>query len=296
MNSSITEESDSAGPSDRRSVQPIGEILVDANRLNSDDIEKVQSFAVRSGVRFGAAAIRLRLVSQDDVEFALARQFNFPLLTHGPGGEISDEVVAAYRPSSSAVEDLRTLRTRLLLTWLKHADRNVLAIVSPGRAEGRSWLAANLATVFAQAGQRTLLIDADLRRPRQNKLFHMRNGPGLSDALASRAGREIARRVHPRLRLFVSSSGRIPPNPQELLSGPMFNVVLESLSKQFDLILLDTPAASETADAEILASRAGSAILLARQNHTRHGTLPTTVNALLNSGTRILGTILNKHR
>jgi protein-tyrosine kinase len=193
------------------------------------------------------------------------------------------------------VEQFRTVRSRLSVGWLKSAERNVLAVTSPERGEGRSWFAANLATVFAQAGVRTLLIDADMRHPQQHRLFNLSSEVGLSWLLTGRAGKEIVQRVHPDLRLFVVPAGVPPPNPQELLIREVFGVVLRCFAEQYDLVVLDTPAAAETADAEILAARAGAAIMLTRRNHTSHTRLLASMECLTRSGVKVIGSVLNEY-
>jgi len=277
---------------DREPTRAIGTLLVESNRLDFADVQEIQAYAQKSGLRFGDAAIRLNFVTKEDIEFALARQFNYTLLCHGTEGPVSDEVIAAYNPQCATVEDLRTLRSRLMLGWLGVVGRNVLAITSSERQEGRTWLAANLATVFAQSGKRTLLIDADMRQPRQHELFNMDNNIGLSEALTGRAGREIAQRVHPNLRLFVATAGRVPPNPQELLARRVFEVVLDTFAKQFDIVIVDTPAVVDSADAEILGARAGAALLIARRNQTLQKRLTATMSSLVRSGVKIIGSVM----
>jgi protein-tyrosine kinase len=254
----------------------IGAILVEQGRLTPDEVERIQSYADKNHVRFGDAALQLQLLGQSDIDLAIAQQFNYPILHCGSDG-VDPDMIAAYLPQSEIVEPLRVLRSQLSLRWFNQAERKVLAVTSPGRAEGRSWLAANLATMFAQNGERTLLIDADMRHPRQHQLFNLNNSVGLSALLTGRAGREIVSRIHPRLRLFVLPAGLLPPNPQELLGRPVFDLVLTRFAEQFDLIIIDTPAASEVADAQILAARAGAAIMMARRNHTRRKALIGTV-------------------
>jgi len=278
-----------------RTTRVIGAILVGSGRLNQSDVEQVQRLAQQTGLKFGDAAIQLKLVTQEDIEFALARQFNYPILSHGPNGIVAHEVIAAYNTQCKAVEDLRTLRSRLAIGWLKGASRNILAIASPERGDGRSWLAANLATAFAQAGVRTLLIDADMRYPRQHKLFNLNNATGLSALLTGRATRDIARRVHPQLRLFVATAGTLPPNPQELLTRPVCDVVLDQFSEHFDLVVLDTPALTETADCELLAARAGAAVMVTHLNHTRHSRLTIAMESLTRSGVNVIGSVVNEH-
>ena len=279
----------------RDRTRAIGGVLVDAGRLSQADVEEIQTFALQKGLRFGDAAVQLNRITPQDVEFALARQFNYSLIPHGPGGAVADDVIAAYNPQCDVVEDLRTVRSRLATGWLNGAERNVLAITSPERGEGRSWFAANLATVFAHTGIRTLLIDADMRHPQQHQLFNLKNDVGLSALLTGRAGREIAQRVHPHLRLFVATAGILPPNPQELLTRQVFNIVLDRFAEQFDIVLLDTPAATETADAEILAARAGAAIMLTRRKYTRHVRLQSAIESLIRSGGKVIGGVINEH-
>jgi protein-tyrosine kinase len=197
-------------------------------------------------------------------------------------------------PQSDSVEPLRVLRSQLAHRWFNTMGQKALVITSPGRSEGRSWLAANLATVFAQIGERTLLIDADMRHPSQHALFNLNNSVGLSALLTGRAGKEAACRIHPQLRLFVLPAGLLPPNPQELLGRPVFDLVLERFTDQFDVIIIDTPAAGETADAQIVARRAGGAVMLARRSVTRHAQLTAATQNLVQTGVKVIGTVFNE--
>lgn len=273
----------------------IGAILVEQGRLNTQDVEEIQRFANTHGVRFGEAAVQLKRITERDIESAIAQQYNYPVLPRGGEGGVADDVIAAYMPQSEAVEPLRALRSQLILRWFNTASRRVLAVTSAERGEGRSWLAANLATMFAQLGERTLLIDADMRHPRQHRIFNIDNSVGLSALLTGRAGREIARRIHPQLRLFVLPAGIMPPNPQELLARPVFDVILDHFASQFSLVILDTPAAWETADAQILAANAGNAVMVARRNHTRQAKLMAAMNMLTDTGVNVIGSVINEH-
>jgi protein-tyrosine kinase len=273
----------------------IGAILVEQGRLNSQDVEEIQRFANSHGVRFGEAAVQLKRITERDIESAIAQQYNYPVLSRGGEGGVADDVIAAYMPQSEAVEPLRALRSQLILRWFNTASRRVLAITSAERGEGRSWLAANLATMFAQLGERTLLIDADMRHPRQHRIFNIDNSVGLSALLTGRAGREIARRIHPQLRLFVLPAGILPPNPQELLARPVFDVILDHFAAQFSLVVLDTPAVCETADAQILAANAGSAVMIARRNCTGQTKLANAMEMLTDTGVNVIGSVINEH-
>jgi protein-tyrosine kinase len=272
----------------------IGTILVDLGKLTQQQVEHIRQHASEKGVRFGDAAVQLELLSMDDVDRALATQFNYPVLPRGKGG-VADDLVAAHSPQCELVEMLRALRGQIYLRWLNTATRRVLAITSPQRGEGRSWLAGNLAILFAQYGERTLLIDADMRNPRQHQLFNIDGSVGLSALLTGRAGREAAQRIHPELRLFVLPAGTPPPNPQELLGRPVFDVVLDRFAEQFDVIVLDTPAMDEAADAQLLAAHAGAALMVARKNRTRHAALTAANDVLEQTGVQIVGGVLSEH-
>jgi protein-tyrosine kinase len=272
----------------------IGAILIEQGRLNSQEVEEIQRFALSHGVRFGEAAVQLKRITERDIESAIAQQYNYPVLARGGEGGVADDLIAAYMPQSDAVEPLRALRSQLILRWFNNASRRVLAISSAERGEGRSWLAANLAVMFAQLGERTLLIDADMRHPRQHRIFNIDNSVGLSALLTGRAGREIARRIHPQLRLFVLPAGIIPPNPQELLARPVFDVILDHFAVQFSLVILDTPATSETADAQILAANAGNAVLIARRNSTPQEKLVAAMQMFTDTGVNVIGSVINE--
>ena len=282
-------------PTARDQSRAIGSILVEQGRIGQQDVEEIQRFAAQNSIRFGDAALQLNLLTQNDIDVALAQQFNYPVLARGGKNGVTDDVVAAYLPQSDLVEPLRALRSQLSLRWVNGVGRRILAITSPGRGEGRSWIAANLATVFAQMGERVLLIDADMRHPRQHYLFNLNNSVGLSALLTGRAGREIVSRIHPQLRLFVLPAGLRPPNPQELLGRPVFEVVLTSFAEQYDLVILDTPATMEAADAQILAARAGAALVVARRHHTLHAELSAAMQNFVQSGVGVLGSVMNEH-
>jgi protein-tyrosine kinase len=271
----------------------IGAILVEQGRLNPNDLDEIQRFATANGLRFGDAAVKLKLLSQHDIDLAIAQQFNYPTVPRGGANGVADDVVAAYLPQSELIEPLRALRSQLSLRWA--SDHKILAITSPSRGEGRSWVAANLATVFAQMGKRTLLIDSDMRNPRQHLLFNLNNAVGLSALLTGRAGREIVARIHPQLRLFVLPAGTLPPNPQELLGRQVFDLILELFADQYDFVIMDTPAVSDVADAQIVAARADAAIVLARRNYTRQAQLSTTMRNLTQSGVNVIGSVMNDY-
>lgn len=270
----------------------IGAILVDTGRLSAENAERILRLQIEQGKRFGDTAIALGLLTEDDIRFALSRQFNNLYLPEGDSS-LSYELVAAYKPFSPVVEKLRALRSQLMLRWFDAEARNVLAIVSPGEEEGRSFIAANLAIVFSQLGKRTLLVDANLRTPRQHELFKLGNRAGLSSMLAGRVGIEAVARVPSLLGLSVLPAGAVPPNPQELLGRAGFAELLQSLIREFDIIVIDTPAASECAEAQIIAARASAALIVARKNRSSMPEIIELTRSLQQTGATTVGSVLN---
>lgn len=271
----------------------IGAILVDAGRLKLDDVERILRLQKEQGLRFGDAALKLQLVSADDIQYALARQFSYPYLRVGEGG-FSNDLIAAYKPFSAQVEMLRALRSQLMLRCFNE-DRKALAIVSPNAREGRSYLAANLAVVFSQLGERTLLIDADLRDPRQHLIFNLARNAGLTSILAGRANHDAIVRIPYFSDLSVLAAGPVPPNPLELLGRSEFARLLDELTQRFDIILIDTPAGVSYSDAEIVAARAGNALMVTRKDRTPLGSAKAFVSQLTASGAAVIGSVLNKY-
>jgi protein-tyrosine kinase len=221
-----------------------------------------------SDASFGRrAAARMGLVSKNDDSRTLAQQFHYPYVTGK--SYLDPTLVAAYRPFSATAEALRELRSQLQLRWFDH-NRRPLAIVSPHKRSGCSRLAANLAIVFSQLGARTLLIEANFRRPSQQALFGVQQGFGLSDFLAGRCllGDALAT-VPPFEDLKLLCAGTQPPNPQELLGQGTFQYLLEIAPANFDVVIIDTPPILEFADAQMIAAAAGGCLLTARRHMTR---------------------------
>jgi protein-tyrosine kinase len=271
----------------------IGSILVNVGRLTAPDAEKIMRYQRECDVRFGDAAIKLGLLTPADIDFALSRQFEYAYLLPGQS-DISEDVVAAYEPFTNRVEALRALRNQLIARWFQTGpERRALAITSAEKEDGRSFLASNLAVVFSQQGQRTLLIDADMRNPRQHQLFNLENRIGLSSILSSRNGIESIQNVPELANLSVLTAGAPPPNPLELLGRPLFSEMLQELSSQFDVILIDTPAGDEFADAQTIATRAGAAIVVTRQNVSHVNKVGDLIGRLSETRIQLVGTVLN---
>jgi receptor protein-tyrosine kinase len=282
-----------------RSDRLIGAILVEDGKLTASEVEGVLELQRSQGLRFGEAAVRLGYITNNDVRFALAKQYDFPHLVQdvqAKGAQPSTELVAAFAPFHPRTEELRALRTQLLIRWYNpQAGRNALVIASPDSGEGRSYLAANLAVVFSQLGARTLLVDADLRAPRQHQIFGLPPGHGLSTLLAGRADHKAAFPIHGLNRLSVLPAGPLPPNPQELLSRPAFSALMKDMQSLYDVVIIDTPPARKYADAQSIAYRAGDALVVVRKDHTPVTAISKVAKELAGTGARVVGTTLNAY-
>jgi receptor protein-tyrosine kinase len=271
----------------------LGRILADLGRLSENDIERILRLQRRRGLRFGEAARKLGLVRHADLQQALAIQFGYPCLQPGEG-HLSPELVSAFRPFSPQGEALRDLRSQLLLRCF-NAENCALAIISPSPRDGRSFAAANLAVSFAQWGRKTLLIDADLRAPRQHLLFNVDNRIGLSGVLRGRPTDDAIETVAYFGKLDVLPAGSAPPNPLELVGRPEFRRLLNEAQENYDVVLIDTPAAGSCADAQVIAAQAGSALVVARTDVSRLDDLQELLDRVGSSGAQVVGSALNRY-
>ena len=202
------------------------------------------------------------------------------------------KLILAHDPDSPRSERLRALRTELLLQHETGRGANVLAVVSPGSGEGRSQLCAELAISFAQLGRRTLLVDADMRKPQQHVLFGSTNQHGLSQSIANNEKPYY----HPVTGLpfmHLLTAGPIPPNPLELLSDGRFANLLTDWRNAYEFIVLDTPPVEDYADGLAVATMAARALVLSRAQHTSFNSTRALLRRLASTQSRLLGAVIN---
>lgn len=202
------------------------------------------------------------------------------------------ELIAISQPYAPQVEAFRVLRGQLMMRWFGDEHRS-LAIVSAKAEEGCSYLAANLAVIFAQLGQRTLLVDANLRDPRQHLIFKLKANSGLADILAGRADLGSANQLESIENLSLLSAGAITSNPLELLSRASFMSFMKQAVAQYDVVLVDTTPVTVTADAQVTVARCGSALLVSRLNHTKFSDLTEMRDQIAITGAQIVGSVIN---
>jgi protein-tyrosine kinase len=260
----------------------IGHLLLDMGKITDKDAERILKFQKEKSIRFGEAALALGFVSMDDINKALSYQFDYPYLA-ADKASFSSSIVAAYDPFSKQVESLRSLRTQLVLRWFERGYK-AIAVSSASEPDGSSSLAANLAVVFSQLGERTLLIDANLRDPAQHKLFKLNNHHGLSDILVGRASTDVVVRIPSLLNLTVLTAGATPPNPQELLNKDAFDALLTTFSEQYDIIIVDTSPILQSSDAQIVAKKIGGVLLSTEKHKTTYKDTHAAIDACRASG------------
>jgi protein-tyrosine kinase len=268
----------------------IGGLLLETGKITPENAERVLRMQKELGIRFGEAALRLGLVSEADIRQVLARQFDYPYLQHGETS-YSPQLVAAFDPFTPQVEVLRAVRSQLMLRWFARGHKS-LAIVGINPGDGVSLFAANLAVVFSQLGEHTLLVDANLRAPRQQGVFSLKGRQGLSDILAGRAEADAIARIASFADLSVLGSGTLPPNPQELLSRDTFRALNMRLETHYDVVLYDLPAVATASDLFSVAARVGGVLLVARKNKTLLSDIQTLNDKLRQGGAEIVGSVM----
>jgi chain length determinant protein tyrosine kinase EpsG len=297
-----TQASDTAGSGASKngaqgaSRMPIGRILVQAGLIHPPEVERILAWARQEGMRFGEAAVAQKLVTTEQVERALAYQFDYAVLEPGTSG-VTDEVVAAYDGRNPLVADLRRLRAKIRSAQIAappESPLKSLAVISSGSGDGKSFLAANLAVTFSQMGQRTLLIDADLRRGRLHRMFGLANGTGLSSMLNHSIVPGSLQRIPGLRNLTVLTRGPDAPNPSELLSRDVFEHLLEAFARSFDIVILDTPGVAEEPDATLVAQRAGAALVMARKDVSAFEAVVELVESGGTQRVAVLGSVLNQ--
>lgn len=221
-------------------AQRIGSILVEEGRMTNDGVEQVLQRQHEKGASFGQTACELGLVSNVDIDFALARQFTTPVAS---GNETpADPLRIVCDPSAPTGMHLRMLRADLVTRWFSRGNR-VLHVVGMQREIGCSLLIASLAVLLGQIGKRVVVVDANLRMPTQHQLLRATNRIGLGHVLAERVEVGAVLQATEFSDVTLLPAGMSVPNPEELLARPAFAALIEDLSAYYEVILCDSAAA-----------------------------------------------------
>ena len=292
MNDNATQEWALFGPENYSAPDSsrLGELLHEAGLISSGQAEDIARHSEAHKLRFGEAAVALGYVTQQDLDNALATQFDAAAPNRT---EIDEQLICFSAPASQGAEDFRSLRNALALRWFMHPEgARTLAVVSAARGEGRSVVAANLAIAFAQVGFRTLLVDADMRAPSQHRLFNLDDRFGLAGYLAGRPEEAAFYDIACVPKLTVIPVGGTPPNPQELLLRGLLHKLLQRAQKEFEVIIIDTPAADTSTDYQLVAAEAVGALVVTSRDKTHVDQAKDLVKQCKAFGIRLVGSTM----
>jgi capsular exopolysaccharide synthesis family protein len=232
----------------------------------------------------GAPVIGHVPVLEPDTQ-ALARQ--------AAGEDIPDPMLCAFHaPKSTRAEAFRGIRTALYFST-HGSGHQVIQVTSPHAADGKSTLAANLAVSIAQSGKRTVLIDADFRRPRVHKLFHVSSEVGLASAIRGDCDLSAAIQMSGVPGLWILPCGPRPSNPAELLTSPRFQEMLQEIRSKFDFVIVDTPPVLVVTDPCVVAPRVDGVVLALRLARNVRPSAERARDVFASLGANVLGVVVN---
>ncbi|PYR27593.1 MAG: hypothetical protein DMF98_05440 [Acidobacteria bacterium] len=190
-------------------------------------------------------------------------------------------------------EAMRTVRTNVLFSSTADGGQSIV-VTSSGPGEGKTVVSSNLALALAQTGQRVLLIDADMRRPRVHQVFAERQEPGLSNILVGDTKTGDAVRPTSCSTLWILPAGHLPPNPAELLGSKRFEDFIETLKDHFAFVIIDSPPIMAVSDSAIVAHMADGVLFVIGSEMTSRGVARTAVEQLINANGHMIGAVLNR--
>ena len=203
------------------------------------------------------------------------------------------ELMAHTHPQSGVAEAYRSLRTNMGFASMEQDCRSIL-ISSTSPLDGKSTITANLGVVFAQDGKKTIVVDCDLRKPVQHKIFKVDNHQGVTNCILNKVPVEEVAHPGPVDNLTILTSGPIPPNPAEVLGSQRTMALFDKLKKDYDYILVDAPPILAVSDATILSTQLDGVILVIRQGAIRNNLVRDAKNQFIKANARILGVVLNQ--
>jgi chain length determinant protein tyrosine kinase EpsG len=277
-------------PSQSREDLSIGRFLIESGKLNEEGVADVLDQQHSHYYLFGEIAKSMGLLSDQDIQAALDYQRGNGRLTDGMGA-LPAELVAARPSADQDASTFRELRLLLMQRWFSNGHK-ALAFVSVDEHIGTSFFVANLAVTFAQLNQKTLLIDANLRRPRQDKIFNVAADIGLIEMMSGLEHANFIPRPSVFRQLSVLKAGRTTPTTFELFGANRFPVIMRRLSSSFDITLVDLPSIHLGLDALTAAAQVGGAILVTRRNRTRVTEASAAEKKLKSLGVEVVGSVL----
>lgn len=281
-----------AAPARPQPVERLGDLLLAQGVLTAEQAEQVARAQRGTGARFGDTAVALGFVDRRSVDAALARQFNFAISARD-ASVLDPALVTAHGQRDRASELIRSLRGKLWAQLQREGGADAVTILSMTGIVGRRVIAGNLAVAFAQAGTRTLLIDADMRNPALHRLFGIANNSGLSTFLAGRQSDPDIFAIDEISNLAFHPAGPMPPNPAELLVRLGSALPRLKAAAAADMVLLNAPPFDAADDGYLVAAAAPAVLMVTRRHFTRARGLAATARRLQAANIRIVGSVLN---
>lgn len=282
-----------------------GNVLIIDHGLIPDKPEKPNrilivliGLALGVGLGFGIAILRRHfdntIKTPEDIQNKNIAVLAFiPKIKDIKKGNTYSEFIVANKPEDKASEAFRTLRTRIKFLRVDDGAIKAILVTSPIAQEGKTFSTVNIGGSFARDNYKTILIDADLRKPRIHNMFNDKRVPGLTDYLFGQASFSDVLKKSRVNNLFYITSGKILPSPSEIVGSIQMKMLLEKLRNEYDYIIIDSPPLIPVTDAELLARYADATLLVVKANFTEIELIEKAVEVLKYDKSNFIGTVLN---
>lgn len=272
-------------------------VFTDLGVSDSGTVQQIQQICSERGLSVIEAARALECIDEDSLRHSLIEKFGLTPVVDESDSALSKELAALFAPQHPYVGELRIVREELAARWF-NPTRHALVIGGMENGIGSSRVAANLAVLYAQRGNRVLLIDTNMENQNQREFFSIASMIGLTDCMVGWASCDAAATKVPQVPgLSVLTVGTLPPGPCEILSRREFGEVVRKAEEDFDIVLVDVAAAHNNGDlGDLIAASAsvGGALLVMRKNHSRMERVRVASAQIRSVGAQVVGAVLDE--
>ena len=263
--------------------------------VSNNTIKRDLALALMVSIFGTSAIIFIKFYFDDTIKYSenLEQEIGMPVIAKVLKDDEGTDLITQTKPNSLTSESIRNLRTNLQFSAVDDDVRTIL-VTSTLPSEGKSFISANLAISFAQAGKRVLLVDCDLRKGRQHRIFHVNNKIGLSNLLVGNSGKTKDYIKKTSIdNLYLVTRGICPPNPTELLSSKKNSAFINKMSEWYDVVIFDGVPCNGLSDSLIISSLVDRVVIVSSENYTPKTDLLNTKKAIENSHGIIAGIVIN---